>query len=105
MRSEGGFSGWTALNLRNGWAILLLLADSCRHRKSQIKLPQLLDVVVDTAIEQRYWGMMITALAAPGEPVWKQNPEWLKRSNQRFLDGNERDPRIFNAPDLLGTGA
>jgi Sugar-binding cellulase-like len=46
----------------------------------------LLEVVVDTAIEQKYWGMMNTALAAPGEPVWKESPEWLKKTNQRFLN-------------------
>jgi hypothetical protein len=46
----------------------------------------LLEAVVDTAIEQKYWGMMITALCAPGEPVWKESPEWIRSSNQRFLN-------------------
>ena len=46
---------------------------------------QILEVVVDTAIEQNYWGMMITTYCAPDEPIWTENPEWVKKSNQRFL--------------------
>jgi hypothetical protein len=52
----------------------------------------LLEAVVDTAIEQKYWGMMITALAAPGEPVWKESPDWIRKSNERFLNSPSGAP-------------
>jgi Sugar-binding cellulase-like len=47
---------------------------------------QLLEMVVDTAIEQKYWGMMLTTYCAPDEPIWMENPDWLRKNNQRFLN-------------------
>jgi hypothetical protein len=50
---------------------------------------QLLELVVDTAIEQKYWGMMITTYCAPDEPIWKENPTWLRKNNERFLNSTK----------------
>jgi hypothetical protein len=46
---------------------------------------QLLELVVDTAIEQKYWGMMITTYCAPDQPIWNESPEWVRKNNERFL--------------------
>ena len=57
---------------------------------------QLLEVVVDTAIEQKYWGMMITTYCAPDEPIWTGNPDWLRVNNLRFLNSVEPQPPEVN---------
>ena len=43
------------------------------------------EVVVDTAIEQDYWGVMVSNYCGPHEPIWTENPVWIRRVNERFL--------------------
>ena len=50
--------------------------------------------VVDTAIEQGYWGAMLSTYIQPMFPIWRQNPEWIKRTNDRFLNGIKRSGPI-----------
>jgi hypothetical protein len=45
--------------------------------------------VVDTAIEQAYWGVMLSTYIGPIFPIWKQNPGWIKKTNERFLKSVE----------------
>jgi hypothetical protein len=54
---------------------------------------QMLELVVDTAIEQEYWGMMITTYCAPDEPIWTGNPKWLRYNNERFLNATNTQSR------------
>jgi hypothetical protein len=41
--------------------------------------------VVDTGIEQGYWGIMLSNYAGPHQPLWKENPAWISKMNQRIL--------------------
>jgi hypothetical protein len=41
--------------------------------------------VVDLAIEQGYWGVMLSSYIVPLFPIWTENPRWIKKVNERFL--------------------
>jgi hypothetical protein len=43
------------------------------------------EVVAETGIEQGYWGIMLSNYAGPMEPIWNENPAWIKKMNQRIL--------------------
>ena len=44
------------------------------------------EVVVNTGIEEGYWGIMLSNYAGPHEPLWMENPDWIKNMNQKILD-------------------
>jgi hypothetical protein len=44
------------------------------------------EVAINTGIEQGYWGIMLSNYAGPHEPLWTENPEWIKRMNRKILD-------------------
>jgi hypothetical protein len=46
---------------------------------------QLSELVVDVAIEQSYWGVVLSNYIGPSEPMWTLHPEWIRETNQRFL--------------------
>ena len=46
----------------------------------------LFEHAVDTAIEQGYWGVLLTTYCGPDQPIWTENPEWIKKTNQLLLD-------------------
>jgi hypothetical protein len=50
------------------------------------------EVAVETGIEQGYWGIMLSNYAGPHEPIWTENPAWIKRMNQRILDSAKSQP-------------
>lgn len=44
----------------------------------------LLDLFTDLAIEHDYWGYMPGTYCGPDTIVWHENPEWLRKTNERF---------------------
>jgi len=49
----------------------------------------LLDLFTDLAIEHNYWGTMPGTYSGPEHLLWQQ-PEWLRRNNERFLTGKSK---------------
>jgi hypothetical protein len=45
--------------------------------------------VVDLAIEQGYWGVMLSTYIMPTYRIWTENPGWIKKTNERFLKSIE----------------
>jgi hypothetical protein len=45
----------------------------------------LFEHAVDTAIEQGYWGVILSTYCGPDMPIWTENPEWIKKTNELFL--------------------
>ncbi len=43
------------------------------------------EAVVETGIEQGYWGIMLSNYAGPHQPLWKENSGWISKMNQRIL--------------------
>ncbi len=50
---------------------------------------RIFDLVVDTAMEEGYWGVMLSTYIGPHESMWTENPEWIKKTNQRILDAGK----------------
>ncbi len=48
----------------------------------------LLDLFTDLAIQYDYWGFMPGTYCGPEHLIWRENPEWLRRTNERFQKGN-----------------
>jgi len=46
-----------------------------------------MDLFTDLAIEHGYWGYMPGTYCGPEHLVWHENPEWLRRTNERFQQG------------------
>jgi hypothetical protein len=44
------------------------------------------EYLCDLAMEHGYWGFMPTTYCGPEQPLWKENPEWLKKVNKRFVE-------------------
>ena len=42
--------------------------------------------VVELTMEQGYWGMMLSTYIMPLFPIWKENPGWIRKANERFLN-------------------
>ena len=47
----------------------------------------LLDLFGDLAIEHDYWGFVPGTYCGPEHLIWHENPEWLRRTNERFQQG------------------
>ena len=47
----------------------------------------LLDLFTDLAIQYDYWGFMPGTYCGPEHLIWHENPEWLRRTNERFQKG------------------
>jgi hypothetical protein len=54
------------------------------------------EVVVNTGIALGYWGIMLSNYAGPHEPLWTENPAWIKRMNQKIL-ASPAVPQIASA--------
>ena len=50
------------------------------------------EVAVNTGIEQGYWGIMLSNYAGPHQPLWKENPTWISKMNQRILASANHQP-------------
>ena len=47
------------------------------------------DYIMDHMLEAGYWGYMVSTYAFPGQPLWEQQAEWLKRTHQRILTATQ----------------
>jgi hypothetical protein len=52
----------------------------------------LLDLCADLAIAHGYWGFMPGTYCGPEHLLWDENPEWLRRTNERFQTGRTCEP-------------
>jgi hypothetical protein len=43
------------------------------------------DFIVDQMLEAGYWGIMISTYTFPGQPLWEQEGEWLRKTHDRIL--------------------
>jgi hypothetical protein len=57
------------------------------------------EVVVQTGIEQGYWGIMLSNYAGPHQPLWKENPAWIRKMNQRILASAKSQPQAGGASE------
>jgi hypothetical protein len=48
---------------------------------------QYFDYSADLAIRHNYWGFLPTTYCGPEMPVWRENPQWLREINSRFIAG------------------
>lgn len=48
----------------------------------------LLEFFADQAIAHDYWGFMPGTYCGPDHIIWRERPEWLRQTNERFLKGS-----------------
>ena len=46
-----------------------------------------LELMADLAIRYDYWGFMPGTYCGPEHLIWNENPQWLRRTNERFRRG------------------
>lgn len=47
----------------------------------------LLDLLADLAIQNDYWGFLPGTYCGPEHLIWRDNPAWLRKINERFQKG------------------
>jgi hypothetical protein len=52
----------------------------------------LLEFFTDLAVEHDYWGFMPGTYCGPEHLIWRDNPEWLRRTNAKFQKGRIGEP-------------
>lgn len=48
---------------------------------------EVLELMADLAIQYNYWGFMPGTYCGPEHLIWDENPEWLRKTNERFQKG------------------